>query len=188
MASTPSKPSKQLGEFLLEQQEPFILEEYLIERGCLKNSSNSRSNLSSCCGNSTKLLKRSASCGLNKSRNYVPGCSKILGCVCTKFVSIKGDQRKKSSEYRNEEYNAPATEMVDKEVAESDAFSSANSTTVYNSCSESDKEKISTSSCKDQTSFDVETFRAMKLCNVRERGGSTIYQLPSFFKFLLSIH
>ncbi|KAG2698921.1 hypothetical protein I3760_07G169400 [Carya illinoinensis] len=165
MASTPPKPSKQLGEFLLEQQEPFILDEYLLERGCLKNSSNSRSNLGSCCGNSTKLLKRSASCGLNKSRNDVPRCSKILGCVYKKFVSIKEDKRRKSSEYKDEEYSAPATEMVDKEVAESDGFSSASSTTVFNSCSESDKEKISTSSCKDQTFFDVETFQAMELCN-----------------------
>ncbi|KAG6705350.1 hypothetical protein I3842_07G174700 [Carya illinoinensis] len=152
MASTPPKPSKQLGEFLLEQQEPFILDEYLLERGCLKNSSNSRSNLGSCCGNSTKLLKRSASCGLNKSRN-------------DKFVSIKEDKRRKSSEYKDEEYSAPATEMVDKEVAESDGFSSSSSTTVFNSCSESDKEEISTSSCKDQTFFDVETFQAMELCN-----------------------
>ncbi|KAG6648840.1 hypothetical protein CIPAW_07G172200 [Carya illinoinensis] len=167
MASTPPKPSKQLGEFLLEQQEPFILDEYLLERGCLKNSSNSRSNLGSCCGNSTKLLKRSASCGLNKSRNDVPRCSKILGCVYKKFVSIKEDKRRKSSEYKDEEYSAPATEMVDKEVAESDGFSSSSSTTVFNSCSESDKEEISTSSCKDQTFFDVETFQAMELCNVR---------------------
>ncbi|XP_042990062.1 uncharacterized protein LOC122317174 [Carya illinoinensis] len=168
MASTPPKPSKQLGEFLLEQQEPFILDEYLLERGCLKNSSNSRSNLGSCCGNSTKLLKRSASCGLNKSRNDVPRCSKILGCVYKKFVSIKEDKRRKSSEYKDEEYSAPATEMVDKEVAESDGFSSSSSTTVFNSCSESDKEEISTSSCKDQTFFDVETFQAMELCNIEK--------------------
>lgn len=165
MASTPPKPSKQLGELLQDQQDPFILEAFLSERGCPKKGSSSK-------GNSKRFLKKSASCCLNNSRKGFPArCSKILRAVYKKFVSIKDqDQREKISENRNEEEE------------ESDRFSSASSTTVFVSCSESDKEEISTSLCKDHTSD------ALNLCNIREKEVETLlFQLPSsFFNLLCS--
>ncbi|XP_059461205.1 uncharacterized protein LOC132190282 isoform X2 [Corylus avellana] len=150
MASTPPKPSKQLGELLQDQQDPFILEAFLSERGCPKKGSSSK-------GNSKRFLKKSVSCCLNNSRKGFPArCTKILRAVYKKFVSIKDqDQREKISENRNEEEE------------ESDRFSSASSTTVFVSCSESDKEEISTSLCKDHP------FDALNLCDIREKEAAT---------------
>lgn len=185
MASTPPKPSKQLGELLQDQQDPFILEAFLSERGCPKKGSSSE-------GNSKRYLEKSASCCLNKSRKGFPRCSKILRAVYKKFVSIKDQgQRVKISETRNEEeeeYSVTAMDRDGQQVAESDRFSSASSTTVFVSCSESDKEEISTSFCKDHT-FDAETVQALNLCNIREKEVETLlFQLPSLlFLFFFNL-
>lgn len=173
MASTPPKPLKQLGEFLQEQQEPFILEVYLLERGCLKKRLNSEGNFSCCQRNSTKFLKRSVSCGLNKENNGIPRWSKLLKAVYKMLDSIKEDQRAKSSENIKEEYHVTAMVEDDKEVKESDRFSSASSTTVFNSCSETEEE-ISTSPCKYHTFFDGETFRALSRSNIRAKEVGTL--------------
>lgn len=173
MASTPPKPLKQLGEFLQEQQEPFILEVYLLERGCLKKRLNSEGNFSCCQRNSTKFLKRSVSCSLNKENNGIPRWSKLLKAVYKMLDSIKEDQRAKSSENIKEEYHVTAMVGDDKEVKESDRFSSASSTTVFNSCSETEEE-ISTSPCKYHTFFDGETFRALSRSNIRAKEVGTL--------------
>ncbi|GMP24870.1 hypothetical protein CsSME_00001991 [Camellia sinensis var. sinensis] len=58
-----SSMPKQLGELLQEQQEPFILELYLFEKGYLRNNFNSETNFHCCFGNPSSFLKRSASWG-----------------------------------------------------------------------------------------------------------------------------
>ncbi|KAM4075280.1 hypothetical protein ACB094_10G157500 [Castanea mollissima] len=170
MASTPPKPLKQLGELLQEHQEPFVLEDHLIERGYQKNSLNSKGTFG-CCSHRTsnKFLKRSASCGLIKSRKGIPHCTKILRTVCKKFVSTKEDQSMKSCDSRNEEYGVTEMGSDVQEIAESDRFSSASSNTVFNSCCESDREETSISLPTDRITFDEETSQALKICNTREK-------------------
>ncbi|KAK9225951.1 hypothetical protein WN943_010996 [Citrus x changshan-huyou] len=117
MASTPApKTIKKLGQFLEEQQEPFILEIYLSERGCIKKQ---KKNL-----NSSKFLKRSTS--LNNSIKGVTIYSKLLKAAYNKLVPIKDSPKVKNSN-------------DGQEVAEANQFSSASSTTTeVNSCSESE--------------------------------------------------
>lgn len=117
MASTPApKTIKKLGQFLEEQQEPFILEIYLSERGCIKKQ---KKNL-----NSSKFLKRSTS--LNNSIKGVTIYSQLLKAAYNKLVPIKDSPKVKNSN-------------DGQEVAEANQFSSAsNTTTEVNSCSESE--------------------------------------------------
>lgn len=116
MASTTApKTVKKLGQFLEEQQEPFILEIYLSERGCITKKKNL---------NSGKFLKRSTS--LTNSIKGVTIYSKLLKAAYNKFVPIKYCPKIKNNN-------------DGQEVAEANQFSSASSTTTeFNSCSQSD--------------------------------------------------
>ncbi|PPD70120.1 hypothetical protein GOBAR_DD32993 [Gossypium barbadense] len=75
----PSKPARQLGELLEEQQEPFILEVYLSEKGC------GAKNLTPIHGGSTK----------NKTKKGIPKhIPKVLKLIpCNKFFTSKGLRR-----------------------------------------------------------------------------------------------
>ncbi|TYH72133.1 hypothetical protein ES332_D05G233600v1 [Gossypium tomentosum] len=107
-----SKPLRQLGDLLQEQQEPFILEVYLLERGC-------------CHGNSGKFLDKCGSQNKSKKKR-IPHFPKVLkALLCNKLFKIKGVRTKNSD---------------DEETEDADRFSSASSATVYNSCSDSDVE------------------------------------------------
>ncbi|XP_009778936.1 uncharacterized protein LOC107808935 [Nicotiana tabacum] len=134
--------SKQLGEFLQEKQEPFTLELYLLERGHTL-SSNSNGDFRCCSVNSTtKFLKKSASCGTNKKRKVIPNCSKLVKSVLNKLVTISHNQKIKNlaSEEHN---NATIKNGQGNTKANDDNFSSASSTTVFNSCSDtSDVEEV----------------------------------------------
>ena len=140
MPSTMSKPGKQLGQLLQEQQEPFILETYLLERGCLKKNLTSEGGFSCCHGNSSKLLKRSASCDLNMSGKGIPQCSKILRAIFNKLVSITGNPKSKLCDHDGGVLSFSEVGSSSQKVAEQDSFSSASTTTVFNSCSASDSE------------------------------------------------
>ncbi|KAK9271158.1 hypothetical protein L1049_026747 [Liquidambar formosana] len=174
MASTMPKTVKQLGELLQEQQDPFILEIYLQERGYLKKSLSSEDNSGSCHGNSNKFLKRSASCGPNKSRKGMPHCSKILQAVFNKLVSINENLRVKHS-HGDGKFSVTEKGRNNQEAAEPERFSSSSSTTVFNSCSETDIEETSTSSHKDHISSAADTFQASsKFCDLlREKEVAT---------------
>ncbi|KAJ8537821.1 hypothetical protein K7X08_014361 [Anisodus acutangulus] len=133
--------SKQLGEFLQEQQEPFTLELYLLERG---RSIRSNSTLISdggfrCCSrnSSTKFLKRAASCGAKKRRKVIPNCSKIVNYVFNKLVTISHNQKIKN--LASEQHNNATRKNVNCQGitnADDEKISSASSTTVFNSCSD----------------------------------------------------
>ncbi|KAG8491950.1 hypothetical protein CXB51_015264 [Gossypium anomalum] len=75
----PCKPARQLGELLEEQQEPFILEAYLSEKGC------GAKNLTPIHGGSTK----------NKTKKGIPRhIPKVLKLIpCNKFFTSKGLRR-----------------------------------------------------------------------------------------------
>ncbi|XP_073125717.1 uncharacterized protein [Henckelia pumila] len=72
-----------LGEFLQEEQEPFSLEVYLLERGCTKGapSLSSRSHFL----NSDRILKRY---GLKNRRNLIPNCSNFVKAVFKQLGSV----------------------------------------------------------------------------------------------------
>ncbi|XP_015885098.3 uncharacterized protein LOC107420617 isoform X2 [Ziziphus jujuba] len=170
MASSTSKPAK-LGQLLQQQQEPFALEVYLIESGYVKKSFNSKTEekLGRCKsnGNSRKFLSRPTSSGLNKSRKV----SKIWRAVCNKLVCTNKSQSLKNSDDKETEFGVHELPRNGELVSESDSYSSASSTTVYNSCSESDKDETPTSFHKQQhdSSLTAETLRALKLYSMKEK-------------------
>ncbi|GFZ10140.1 hypothetical protein Acr_21g0007390 [Actinidia rufa] len=134
MASSKPAIAKQLGELLQEQQEPFNLEIYLLERGYLKNVN---PNIGSRCYSSisSSFLKSSAGLGLSRRRKVIPNCSKIVKAVFNKLVSVSSNQKLKNSAS-----GKGNSSVWDQDKAESDRFSSAGSTSVFHSCSESDAE------------------------------------------------
>ncbi|CAK9137672.1 unnamed protein product [Ilex paraguariensis] len=160
-----SMTPKLLGELLQEQQEPFTLEVYLLERGYQKNKSSSDHSLRCCSSNSTKFLKRPASCGLKKRKKVVPNCSNIVKAVFNKLLSI---DRKWTKKHYGSDQGVSATEMSmnNPEIAEDDKFSSASSTTVFNSCSGSDVEDEYDLSKNQHRSSTPKTCHALKLGNL----------------------
>ncbi|XVF36455.1 hypothetical protein REPUB_Repub19eG0060100 [Reevesia pubescens] len=158
--TTASNPARQLGELLQEQQEPFILEVYLSERGCVRKNLTSGANFIGCHGNSGKFLKKFGS--QNQSKKGIPHFPKLLKVVlCNKFFKIKG-LRTKNSDDEDGKPSTTVTEMGrnNQETAEPDRFSSASCTTVYNSCSDSDIDESSMFADSSKSDF--------KLYNERE--------------------
>ncbi|KAF3447470.1 hypothetical protein FNV43_RR12656 [Rhamnella rubrinervis] len=171
MASTTSKPAKQLGELLQEQQEPFTLDAYLIERGYVKKNINSKTEgkFGFCNVNSSKFLSRSTISGLGKSRK----ASKIWRGIRKKLVFTNESKsfNKSTCDVKVAEFSVNEMPRNSQEVAESDRFSSASSTTVYNSFTDSDDkdEAPPTSLHKHHASLTPETLRALKLYNMKEK-------------------
>ncbi|KAL5558701.1 hypothetical protein UlMin_034912 [Ulmus minor] len=183
MASTKTKSGKQLGELLQEQQEPFVLDVYLIEKGYLNRSLSSKTG---CCnGNPIKLSSRSATSGLNKSRKGFPSCSKALRAIYNKFARSNGSLSTKSSDDKEEGQFSVDIDMGNngQEVVEIDRFSSASSTTVYNSCPESDKDESPTSEALKLANMGEETAVADGLFlaqyNKQHNPISVLEQIPS---------
>ena len=167
--TTTSKPARQLGELLQEQQEPFILEVYLSERGCVRKNLTSEANFIGCHGNSGKFLKKFSS--QNQSKKGIPHFPKVLKVVlCNKFFTIKGLRTKNSDD--DGKLSVTEIDRNNQETAERDKFSSASSTTVYNSCSDSDI---------DEPSIFADNFKSnLKLYDEREK------KVEKFYKTLLS--
>ncbi|XP_057975008.1 uncharacterized protein LOC131162486 isoform X2 [Malania oleifera] len=166
MATNTPKPAKQLGELLQVQQEPFVLEVYLQERGYLKKSLKSGGSFVCCQPSSGKHFERSASSGPKRSRKSVLHCSKILRAVFNKLVSANNqNQRKRHASKEDGNFSAADQSQV---VVESDRFSSASSTTVFNSCFESDTEDAYSSLQNDHNSGAADTLKALQLGTHRE--------------------
>ncbi|XP_061372031.1 uncharacterized protein LOC133314558 [Gastrolobium bilobum] len=156
MASATAKPQKRLEEFLKEQQEPFILEVYLLERGCSKKWSSN--------GDSGKSLEKSASSGLIKRRKALLPFSKVVKALHKKLAFhnqsstlISDTDNRKESVNVSVPYEAGS---VDQTVVETDRFSTASSSTLFNSCSDIDEDGTSLSSHKDKHLFSPYT------CNI----------------------
>ncbi|KAK8649054.1 hypothetical protein V6N13_129792 [Hibiscus sabdariffa] len=126
--------ARQLGELLKQQQEPFVLEIYLSERGCLRKkltSGSAKYNSIGCHGSSGgKFLKMNS--------KGIPNFPKVLKLViCNKLFASKGLKTKNSGDVIS------GMKRNDPETAEPDRFSTASSTTVYNSCTDSDMDEPS---------------------------------------------
>jgi len=114
MAITETKPVKQLRELLQEQQEPFILNIYLLERGYSRKSSDSESSSRFCHVNSRKSQKRSVGRGLNISKRVNPQGSKVLRAVLKQVISIKQMLRINSSDHRGGKRSMRRAEVTSK--------------------------------------------------------------------------
>lgn len=83
--------------------------------------------------NSRKSLKRSVGRGLNISKRVNPQGSKVLRAVLKQVISIKQMLRINSSDHRGGKLKVNEKGTSNQQVAESDIFSTASSTTVFNS-------------------------------------------------------
>ncbi|KAB2627676.1 hypothetical protein D8674_032471 [Pyrus ussuriensis x Pyrus communis] len=167
MASTP-KPVK-LAELLQEQQEPFVLEVYLFERGYLRKTSSTNSSSRITSRTSSKKLTRSSSWG-NLS------CHKVLRSVCNKLGSRHSETTStKGCENREGKPNGGAeTRRSSRESGGTDTFSSASSRTQYDSCSEGEKESkeeapVSLRNKHDASSLAADATQISESCNMKER-------------------
>ncbi|XP_054794682.1 uncharacterized protein LOC129300167 isoform X2 [Prosopis cineraria] len=170
MAST-SRPQKKLSEFLNEEQQPFVLELYLLERGCSRkwNLTQDQGGNGFDIGDSGKSLERSASCVLNKKRKALLSFSEVLTSVYKKLAAHSETPITRDSDNRDEDaVSVPQTERAIQKVVETDRFSSASSSTLFNSCSETGEieEQTWISSHKDQPSFISDTCSASNACNI----------------------
>lgn len=166
---------KQLAEFLKEHQEPFVLEAYLLERGCCYRSQKNRfhsSDGASSYSSSTMTkqplcLKKSFSWGgLKKNQKFIPNCSEVVRTLFTKLLTVHNNQ-KHGNHHRQKKkirhQNSCAAVIMDKcrdEIADEDRFSSSASsttttstTTVLTSGSESDAEHTHCSSSEKSDIF-----------------------------------
>ncbi|XP_038715341.1 uncharacterized protein LOC120008994 isoform X1 [Tripterygium wilfordii] len=144
--STSLKPVK-LGEFLKEEQEPFVLEDYLTEKRLQRNNSARKSLKRSCSSDSNKIRRKSNS-----------HCPKVLRGVYNKLTSINLRLVIRKPDNGEGKFGVPTTAQV----AESDNFSTASSSTVFNSCSASDEEETPTSLREDHTLCTAETSQPKK--------------------------
>lgn len=145
MASATAKPEKRLGEFLKEQQEPFILEVYLLERGYSKkwnsNGDSSRSTLES----------PATSSGLNKKRKALFPIYKVLTALHQKLAFHNTAIKDCDTRKEHARVSVPHHEAADETVVETDRFSTASSSTMFNSCSDVDEDGASLSSPNDKS-------------------------------------
>lgn len=138
-----ASPEKKLGEFLKEQQEPFILEVYLLEKGC-----------------SRKLKRSDASSCFFKPLFPL---SKVLTILHKK---LHFQNRSKSALFRDPETrteHAPHETVVE---LETDRFSTASSSTVFNSCSDVDEDGNSFWSHENNPLFSSDNFQVSSVYNM----------------------
>ncbi|XP_073316626.1 uncharacterized protein [Primulina huaijiensis] len=109
-----------LSEFLQEEQEPFSLKLYLLERGCTKGAPRfgSRSHFL----NSDKILKRY---GLKNRRNLIPNCSNFVKAVFKQLGSVSINLKIKNL--------SNGDQVITEENASRDKFVSKSSRIVLNS-------------------------------------------------------
>lgn len=172
MASPTLKPEKKLADFLKDKQEPFILEVYLLERSsCSKK-------WSPC--SSKSLEKPASSCFFNKNRKpHFPFFKVLLTAIHDK--KKKKFATTKDSNITNQHANVAVTithedeaNDVDQTPIETDRFSTASSSTLFNSCSDidddddDDEDRASFSSHKHYNPlFSSDTCQASDVCNMR---------------------
>ncbi|XP_028796095.1 uncharacterized protein LOC114751602 [Neltuma alba] len=139
MASATSIHQRRLREFLKEQQEPFILNNYLSERGCSR----------------TWCLQRSANSCLNINAKLQ--FSRVLASLCKK-LALHNESSNVMAERpaaRNEDLVVRETPTIGEIVVETERSSSSSSSTLFYSCSEVDE---------DESSFSSDNFQASNVC------------------------
>ncbi|KAF1865514.1 hypothetical protein Lal_00004890 [Lupinus albus] len=164
MASAIVKSEKRLAEFLKEQQEPFTLEVYLLERGYSKKW-NPKSKV-----DSHKSIQRSVSSYSHRKIKSLSPIFKVLSALgrkisCHNKSSIVNKDSKNIREHVciSNDYEACS---IDLKVVETERFSCSTSSTVFLSCSDIDEDETSLSTHKDKPQFSPDNCRASTLCNI----------------------
>ncbi|XP_027356935.1 uncharacterized protein LOC113866255 [Abrus precatorius] len=162
MGSATAKPAKKLVEFLKEQQEPFILEVYLLERGYSTRRSPN--------GESTKCSERWAtSFVLNKKKENLFPFSKVLTALHKK-LSFHNQNcivfRDSDTDSINEHVDVSVPHVATTLETDRFSFSTATSSTVYNSCSDIDEDGISMSPHRDKPLFSSDTCQASRVNDI----------------------
>ncbi|XP_054818193.1 uncharacterized protein LOC129317828 isoform X4 [Prosopis cineraria] len=140
MASASSIHQRRLQEFLRERQEPFILHNYLSERGCSKAWN----------------LQRSANSCLNMNAKLL--FSRVLTSLYKKLALQHNESSSVMAEkpaVKDEDLLVHDSPTIGEIVLETDSFSSSSNSTMFYSCSEIDEDEISSSS---------DTFPASHVC------------------------
>ncbi|TKY57918.1 hypothetical protein E2542_SST14972 [Spatholobus suberectus] len=154
MASATPKQKKRLGDFLSEQQEPFILEVHLSERVYSKRWSLN--------GDSSITSEKPTTSGLNKKKNALLPFYQVLKSLYNKLAFHKESKSTltKVHEYdqRNKHAGVPQSTRVDHIVQ----FSSDRSSSMLNSRSDIDEEGNSILSHEDQHLFYSHTLSNME--------------------------
>ncbi|GAB4852401.1 hypothetical protein Ancab_016593 [Ancistrocladus abbreviatus] len=139
---TKDSSPRRLSELLQEQQDPFILEVYLFERGYSRRCSKLGCSYGCCSAKSSKFFKKSAKYGLQNRRKGL----NIARAFRDKLASVNRILRGKNSCVKDGNIKDDAEKRWrEKEVQEPERFSSDSCTTVSNSCSETDTETEDTS-------------------------------------------
>ncbi|KAL2232693.1 UNVERIFIED_CONTAM: hypothetical protein Sindi_1449300, partial [Sesamum indicum] len=127
---------KLLGDFLQEQQEPFALEIYLLERGYYSRATS----LDNANSNFLNSAKRSTCCGLKKRQHAVSNCSDFVKAVLGRLVLH--NKHKIKNRGRCNRKGIPTGNHGSGECVDDDEFSSASctDTNLSDSCSESGEE------------------------------------------------
>ncbi|XP_021906382.1 uncharacterized protein LOC110821012 isoform X2 [Carica papaya] len=151
-------PVKRLGDLLLQQQEPFVLQVYLSERRYTATPENHHGSRSS------SLLLETSSSSFSvkkKSKNggRKPYFKVLIRGVYSKFIAIKELLRIRNCHDDDDDVEnggdrdgkVEKTRSRNQEQEDPDRYSSASISTVYTSCTENDAEEPSTSLQKDYT-------------------------------------
>ncbi|XP_068656703.1 uncharacterized protein [Aristolochia californica] len=143
MASACSRdPLRQLRELLLEQQEPFLLDVYLLEKSHSRKNSDSEADRNNCLKSETLSCNRLR----NKKEKALRKCSAVLRSVLSKFGQGKRGVRsdsggKYSVDGRLRNSSCVSDRRSETRFQDEDRVSSANSKTLFGSRSEGDMEE-----------------------------------------------
>ncbi|KAL4181727.1 hypothetical protein AMTRI_Chr12g238840 [Amborella trichopoda] len=171
----PAPHVRRLKELLEEKQEPFLLDVYLLENGHSKKSLEFKGDSSCWTADDCKNLQSFSRCNTVKMRRREkPNYSKLLKSVILKLVSSAKSAQRASSDVGKRD-NGRSSDVsgcvVDREIGESvvlDRISSESSSTVFDSCIDSDNDdSLSTCNGGDSLSAMV-PFGALKLTNLRK--------------------
>ncbi|XP_068655292.1 uncharacterized protein [Aristolochia californica] len=146
MASGYSRgPLRQFRELLQEQQDPFLLDVYLLEKRHSRKSSDSESDINNC----LKSKRLNSNRLRNRKEKALRKCYAVLRSVLSKFGDGSGGRRPESGRKYSVEgrcSNSSCASGVRRETAfqDEDRIPSANSKSLFLSCSEGDMEECLT--------------------------------------------
>ncbi|CAJ1972784.1 unnamed protein product [Sphenostylis stenocarpa] len=154
MASATLKPPKRLGEFLNEEQEPFILEVYLSEREYSNRWSFND-------GDSSNTSEIPTTSGLNKKKKALLPICQVLKALYKKLAFNKESKRVLTKVHEYDQRNKHEGVLERTRFDHILKFSSDSRFTMFSSCQDIDEEGTSVLSHKQQHLFYSHT-----ICNM----------------------
>ncbi|XP_077233889.1 uncharacterized protein LOC143876124 isoform X2 [Tasmannia lanceolata] len=168
-----SKPIRRLHELLEEQQEPFLLDVYLLEKGNSRKGWNSESRTRFWPCDSCQNVQSLCNYSFRKRRVRIINCSKILRSVLTKIVSGK-NRKAPNCDYKASVNGRFSVSDLggETQVVELDRFSTASSATVFDSCSDGDMDESHSAQKSHISLSSTDAFRVPKLHTMKEKAAT----------------